>query len=125
VRFRPAPAVNIRFLAVAAIAWAAVACNGSDGSTPTSTPARTGPSAATSPRTIAAESPASLGTWRTLAPLPTPRTGVAVAELGGKIYVIGGFEADGSVAIRTFYDVPKPDSPLGRFFFSKYLPGVG
>ena len=34
------------------------------------------------------------------------------------------FEADGSVAIRTFYDVPKPDSPLGRFFFSKYLPGV-
>jgi len=35
------------------------------------------------------------------------------------------FEADGSVVIRTFYDVPKPDSPLGRFFFSKYLPGVG
>ena len=35
------------------------------------------------------------------------------------------FDADGSVAIRTFYDVPKPDSPLGRFLFSKYLPGVG
>ena len=35
------------------------------------------------------------------------------------------FDADGSVSIRTFYDVPKPDSPLGRYFFSIYLPGVG
>jgi hypothetical protein len=33
------------------------------------------------------------------------------------------FEPDGSVWIRTYYDVPKSDSPLGRFF-SKYLPGV-
>ena len=33
------------------------------------------------------------------------------------------FEPDGSVAIRTYYDVPSSDSPLGRFF-SKYLPGV-
>jgi hypothetical protein len=29
----------------------------------------------------------------------------------------------GAVAIKTYYDVPSPDSPLGRFF-SKYLPGV-
>jgi hypothetical protein len=35
------------------------------------------------------------------------------------------FDADGSVVIRTFYDVPKPDSALGRYFFSKYLPGIG
>lgn len=35
------------------------------------------------------------------------------------------FDAGGSVVIRTFYDVPKPDSPLGRYFFSKYLPGIG
>jgi hypothetical protein len=31
------------------------------------------------------------------------------------------FEADGSVAIRTFYDVPRSDSPLGRLF-ARYLP---
>ena len=35
------------------------------------------------------------------------------------------FDGDGSVTIRTFYDVPAPDSPLGRHFFSIYLPGVG
>jgi len=29
----------------------------------------------------------------------------------------------GSVSIKTYYDVPRSDSPLGRFF-SKYLPGV-
>jgi hypothetical protein len=34
------------------------------------------------------------------------------------------FEPDGSVGIKTYYDVPRPDSPLGRFF-SRYLPGVG
>jgi hypothetical protein len=34
------------------------------------------------------------------------------------------FDPDGSVSIRTWYDVPKPDSPLGRFF-QVYLPGVG
>jgi hypothetical protein len=33
------------------------------------------------------------------------------------------FEADGSVWIKTYYNVPSSDSPLGRFF-SKYLPGV-
>ena len=31
------------------------------------------------------------GLWTTLAPMPTVRTEVAVAELDGKIYVIGGF----------------------------------
>ena len=34
------------------------------------------------------------------------------------------FDADGTVAIKTYYDVPKPDSPLGRWF-SVYLPGHG
>ena len=32
------------------------------------------------------------GTWRTLAPLPTPRTEVAAAAIGDTIYVVGGFE---------------------------------
>lgn len=31
------------------------------------------------------------GTWRTLAPMPSARQEVAVAEAGGKVYVIGGF----------------------------------
>jgi len=33
------------------------------------------------------------------------------------------FGSDGSVSIKTYYDVPSSDSPLGRFF-AKYLPGV-
>jgi len=32
------------------------------------------------------------------------------------------FDADGSVQVRTYYDVPGPDSPLGRIF-ATYLPG--
>ncbi|MGH7432556.1 MAG: Kelch repeat-containing protein, partial [Candidatus Methylomirabilales bacterium] len=34
---------------------------------------------------------ASLGEWTKAAPMPSKRTEVAVAELHGKIYVIGGF----------------------------------
>ncbi len=33
------------------------------------------------------------GIWSTLAPMPTPRSEVAAAELDGKIYVFGGFGA--------------------------------
>ena len=32
------------------------------------------------------------------------------------------FDADGSVLLRTWYDVPGPDSPLGKLF-ATYLPG--
>jgi N-acetylneuraminic acid mutarotase len=35
------------------------------------------------------------GVWRTAAPAPTKRTEVAAATLGGKIYVVGGFEQPG------------------------------
>lgn len=35
------------------------------------------------------------GSWRSAAPMPTKRTEVAAASLGGKIYVIGGFEKPG------------------------------
>jgi N-acetylneuraminic acid mutarotase len=38
------------------------------------------------------------GSWRTLAPMPTPRAGVAVAAVSFRIYVVGGFEADGSAS---------------------------
>ena len=30
------------------------------------------------------------GTWRTAAPIPTPRHGMGVAAAGGRIYVLGG-----------------------------------
>ena len=32
------------------------------------------------------------------------------------------FDPDGSVTLRTYYDVPGPDSPLGKLF-ARYLPG--
>src|SRR3989304_7446063 len=35
------------------------------------------------------------GHWVKKAPMPTPRTEVAVAELLGKIYVVGGLGGDG------------------------------
>ncbi len=35
-----------------------------------------------------------LGTWESRAPLQVPRGEVAVAELSGRIYVIGGFDGD-------------------------------
>lgn len=44
---------------------------------------------------FAAQSPT--GRWVTKAPMPTPRTEVAVAALGGKVYVVGGFEGSGDV----------------------------
>ena len=37
--------------------------------------------------------PAQGGAWSTLAPLLQPRSEIAVAELGGKVYVIGGYPA--------------------------------
>jgi N-acetylneuraminic acid mutarotase len=49
-----------------------------------------GGSATTSPPT-----PVAGGTWRRLAPMPDPRQEVATAALAGKIFVIGGFDANG------------------------------
>jgi hypothetical protein len=48
-------------------------------------------------------------------------------HVGGEVIVMRSietfrFEADGSVIMRTYYDVPGPDSLLGRFF-AQYLPG--
>ena len=36
----------------------------------------------------------STGRWTTGAPMPSARTEVAVAEVGGKIYVVGGFRGE-------------------------------
>jgi len=37
------------------------------------------------------------GKWTTRTPMPSSRTEVAVVELGGKIYVIGGFSESGDL----------------------------
>jgi hypothetical protein len=50
------------------------------------------------------------GVWKKLAPLPTPRTEIAVAEASGFIYVVGGFEADGSVSRRVEVYDPREDT---------------
>jgi N-acetylneuraminic acid mutarotase len=39
------------------------------------------------------------GGWTNGAPMPSSRTEVAVAELGGKIYVVGGFGGERAVEI--------------------------
>ena len=93
--------MTFRLLALAALALAALACNGDD-PTPAPTATQTAPHAHplalrrdATPRITPA--PAAKG-WRTLAPMPTPRSEVAVAAVGGKIYVVGGFEGDGSTS---------------------------
>lgn len=52
------------------------------------------------------------GRWVTRAPIPTPRSEVAVAEVNGKIYVLGGFSSKGE-QIHEEYD-PVTDSWRSR-----------
>ncbi len=45
------------------------------------------------------------GSWETGAPMPTARSEVAVAEAGGRIYVLGGFVSNGqSTSLNQAYD---------------------
>lgn len=64
--------------------------------------------------TAAAPSPivrtATAQQWVELAPLNEPRQEVAVAELGGRIYVIGGFRRDGSTSDAVEVYDPASDS---------------
>jgi len=46
--------------------------------------------------TLSAGEPAP-GKWEILAPLPSARTEVAAVELGGHIYVMGGYEKNGDL----------------------------
>src|SRR5918996_2863715 len=56
--------------------------------------------------------------WETLAPMPTPRTEVAAAAVGGRIVVVGGFAPAGTVGTTEVYDVATdawsagPDLPV-------------
>lgn len=56
--------------------------------------------------------------WIELAPMNEPRQEVAVAELGGRIYVIGGFRADGS----TSHTVEVYDPATDSWSFAAPLP---
>src|ERR687892_2895465 len=65
------------------------------------------------------ETPAPQGLeWETLAPMPTPRTEVAAAVVGGRIVVVGGFAPAGTVGTTEVYDVAAdawsagPDLPV-------------
>jgi len=102
----------LKTAALAALALAALACNGDAGPTPT--PAETGRTPSPSPSDDTptprlTPAPAAKG-WRTLAPMPTPRSEVAVAEFGGKIYVIGGFEGDGASSAKVEVYDPETDT---------------
>ncbi len=87
---------KLLFAAYTVLTLTAIACGGDNAAPamPSGTQSAGSPDAAG-----ASETPAH-GTWRTLAPMPTPRSEVAVATLEGRIYVVGGFEADGSPSAR-------------------------
>jgi N-acetylneuraminic acid mutarotase len=60
--------------------------------------------------TVVAGAAAAEPAWRSVAPVPVPRTEVSAAAIGGEIAVLGGFLADGSSSRRVdFYD-PAVDS---------------
>jgi N-acetylneuraminic acid mutarotase len=73
---RPLPSIGF----VLALGLLASAC-GSDGSPGQPTPGQPSPSPV----------PPNTGAWSQLAPMLQPRSEMAIAELGGKIYVIGGY----------------------------------
>lgn len=79
------------YLAIVVIAIATVSCGG--GGNPSQT---SGPSPSPSPASASPTQPPSESGWTSLAPLPTPRSEVAVAEVNGLIYVVGGFEGNGA-----------------------------
>ena len=92
---RPLAAWLRRLAVLASLAFimATPACGGDNGPTPTASPSEDA-----RPPTARARPPTDSDAkgWRTLAPMPTPRSEVAVAAVARKIYVIGGFEGDGS-----------------------------
>ncbi len=64
------------------------------------------------------------GRWLTKAPIPTPRSEVAVAEVNGKIYVLGGFSSQQGQAVHEEYD-PATDKWRSRAPLPKGLNHAG
>ena len=62
------------------------------------------------------------GKWQSRAPMPSARTEVAAAEVGGKIFVIGGYDKGGQLVEE--YD-PAKDSWRARASLPKPLHHVG
>ncbi|TMV47488.1 hypothetical protein FE783_21030 [Paenibacillus mesophilus] len=53
---------------------------------------------------LAAQASAAENEWELISPLPTPRTGVQVVEVGGKIYAIGGSNNSGALSVVEQFD---------------------
>lgn len=103
------PVLPWALLLLCAVALAA--CSGDDDGAGSPAPSGDSSPVATdtaSPGAMTA-APGSLG-WTSLAPLPTPRSEVAVAELDGLIYVIGGFGASGATTRKSEVYDPATDS---------------
>src|SRR5258706_8717256 len=68
----------------------------------------------------AAVSFAAEGVWIRKADMPTPRFGISIAEVDGKLFVIGGFLGNGRLATGGGYDpttdrwTPRGAMPTGR-----------
>src|SRR5438094_6453952 len=73
-------------------------------------------------RSLTGASEALPGKWELRAPMPSARTEVAAAELGGKIYVMGGYEKNGDLLEE--YD-PAKDSWRRRASLPRPLHHVG
>ena len=54
----------------------------------------------------------SIGRWSAGAPMPSARTEVAVAEVGGKIYVVGGFGGERELEIAVAFQEARSDFDL-------------
>jgi len=92
---------------LALFAVAISGCSGDDDGAGSPTPSGDpSPLATATPSATAA---GDLG-WTSLAPVPSPRSEVAVAELGGLIYVIGGFDGSGTTTATVEVYDPATDS---------------
>lgn len=101
-----------RLLAATFLALAVTACGGDDsGTLSTETQGSSASETPTgSPTTTATPDQPDPGTWETRAPMPTPRSEVAVAAVNGLIYVVGGFEESGSPSQKVEVYDPATDS---------------
>ena len=92
-------ASGVLLLTVALMALFVTACGSDDpAGTPTAKPGEASPTPERpgTPEQPTRSPPGNVGQWEQRAPVPTPRSEVAVAEVLGKIYVIGGFDDSGN-----------------------------
>jgi N-acetylneuraminic acid mutarotase len=96
---RPAAAtIASPTVAPTATAAATAAPTGAAASTPAASPTASPATATRLPATAAATPAAERGAWAAVGPMPTPRSEVGGAALDGRIYVAGGFLANGDTS---------------------------